>query len=282
MSQSRIANQVSPFSYLDYRDFLNDWYKAAKQTRAGMSYRKFSERAGLKSWNFIMMVLQGKRNLSQESIPKVAKALKLNKQETEFFENLVHYTQEEHQRDKERYYQRMLRSRKYNQLEPIRTHQYEYCSRWYHAVIRELITAKEYDGTAEWIAERIFPKVSVADVTHSLELLETLGFAKRNKKGRWKQSHSLVSTGADVRSIELFAYHYNMLELTKEVLDTVPGERRDISALTLGVRKERLEQLKKKVQKFRQDILKFVSADETPEEVVQVNIHMFPLTSPKA
>ena len=61
-------------------------------------------------------------------------------------------------------------------------------------------------------------------------------------------------------------------------LDIVPGERRDISAMTLGVAKDRLPQIKRAIQQFRQEILKLVSEDHSPEEVVQVNIYMFPVT----
>ncbi|MDO8518852.1 MAG: TIGR02147 family protein, partial [Deltaproteobacteria bacterium] len=55
-------------------------------------------------------------------------------------------------------------------------------------------------------------------------------------------------------------------------------QHRDVSTLTLGIRKERLPQLKQKIQEFRKEILKFVSADTEPEEVAQINIQMYPLT----
>ena len=58
----------------------------------------------------------------------------------------------------------------------------------------------------------------------------------------------------------------------------IPAERRDVSSLTLGVVKSRLPQLKKMVQNFRQEVLKVVSEDENPEEVIQMNIQLFPLT----
>ena len=48
--------------------------------------------------------------------------------------------------------------------------------------------------------------------------------------------------------------------------------------LELGIKKENLPLLKKKVQDFRQEILKLVSTDTSPDEVVQLNMQLFPLT----
>jgi uncharacterized protein (TIGR02147 family) len=178
----------------------------------------------------------------------------INKQETEFFKNLVFYNQATSHDEKDRFYRQLLRSRKYQTLQPILNHQYEYCSKWYHSAIREFATAKDFDGTPEWIAKRIFPQVSLGEIEHSLTLMEKLGFLSKDKEGRWSQSHFILSTGAEVSSVAVFNYHFNMLELSKVILERLPAERRDISALTLGV-ENRLPSLRKGSH-FRQEVLK--------------------------
>jgi uncharacterized protein (TIGR02147 family) len=225
-----------------------------------------------------MLVIQGKRNLSEEAAAKAAQGLKLNKQETEFFRNLVLFNQSDSHEARDRHYRQLLRSRKYQALQSIQADQYEYCSAWYHSAIRELAACRDFDGTSDWIADRIFPRISRGEVEHSLKLLEKLGFLRKTERGGWEQSHSLLSTGAEVASVAVFNYHLRMLELSKVILERLPAERRDISALTLGVQKTRLPQLKKMIQNFRQEILKLVSEDTSPEEVIQVNLQMFPLT----
>jgi uncharacterized protein (TIGR02147 family) len=269
---------INLFDYLDYRVFLKDWFDAAKRSRASISFRRFSEWAGFKSTNFIMLVIQGKRNLSEEAALKTAKALKLNKQETEFFRHLVLLNQATTHAERDQHYRQLLRSQKYQSLQPIQAHQYEYCSAWYHSAIRELAACRDFDGTPDWIANRIFPRISRGEAEDSLKLLEKLGFIRKANEGKWEQIHALLSTGAEVASVAVFNYHLHMLDLSKVILERLPPERRDISALTLGVNKTRLPQLKKMIQNFRQEILKLVSEDENPEEVIQVNIQMFPLT----
>src|SRR5262245_1861459 len=205
-----IPLKINIFDYLDYRAFLKDRFEEAKRSRASISFRRFSEWAGFKSTNFIMLVIQGKRNLSEEASLKTAKALKLNKQETEFFHNLVLFNQAATHAERDHYYRQLLRSRKYQSLQPIQAHQYEYCSAWYHSAIRELAACKDFNGTPDWIAGRIFPRISRGEVEHSLKLLEKLGFLRKTKEGGWEQSHALLSTGAEVASVAVFNYHLHM------------------------------------------------------------------------
>ena len=274
------SSTVNLFQYLDYRKFLRDWYQAAKKSRASFSFRTFSKRAGFQSTNFFKLVMDGERNLTEESLTKFVVGLKLNKQEQEFFRNLVFFNQAKTHEEKDLYYQRLIRSRKFNQLKPIEREQYEYYSTWYHTIIRELVVSKDFDGTPESIAKRISPSVTPAQAAKSIELLEKLGFIKKTQGG-WEQASSLVSTGPEVTSHMIVNYHKNLLDVTKEVLDQVPPSQRDVSTMTLGVLRDRIPQLKKKIQEFRQEILKLVSTDTDPEEVVKLNIQLFPMTQLK-
>src|SRR3990172_7163201 len=80
------------FNYTDYRAFLADFYKEAKKTKS-ISLRAFSKKAGFTSPNYPKMVMDGDRNLTEESITRFVSALELNKQEEEFFRNLVLFNQ---------------------------------------------------------------------------------------------------------------------------------------------------------------------------------------------
>lgn len=275
---NKASAKISVFHYQDYRKFLKDWYLNAKASRGSFSFRTFSKKAGFQSTNFLKLVMDGARNLTEESVAKFALALKLNKQEQEFFRNLVFFNQAKTHEQKNIYYQRLLQSKKYSELKPIEKNQYEYYSAWYHPVIRELAASKTFDGSAESISRQLFPEVTPAQVERSLQLLESLGFIEKIPDGRYRQASSLISTGAEVSSLVVFNYHKLLLSLCGEVLDRAAPSRRDISTMTLGIARGRLAQLKKKIQEFRQEILKLVADDDQPDEVVQLNIQLFPVT----
>ncbi len=270
--------KINVFQYTDYRTYLRDWYRAAKESRGSFSFRRFSHQAGFTSPNYFKMVMDGDRNLTEESLNKFVVALGFNKQEQEYFRNLVFFNQARNHEEKDAYYRRFLQLRKFNQLKPIEKHQYEYYSSWYHPVVRELVTAKAFDGTPEWIAGRIFPMITPQQAKRSLEILEQLGLIEKIGSGTWKQTSSLVSTGAETQELVLLKYHQNLLELSASALTQIPQAERDVSALTLGIRADSLPQIKRKVQEFRQDILKLVSTDTEPEKVVLLNIQLLPVT----
>ncbi len=273
--------KVNLFEYRDYRLFLRDWYKETKGARRSFSFRSFSKKAGFQTSNFMMLVIQGKRNLTEESLKKFVVGLGLNKQEQDFFRNLVFFNQAKTHHDKNFYYQRLLQSKKLGQLKPIEKEQYEYYSTWYHPVVRELVVSKDFDGTPESIARRLAPPLTVTQVSKSIELLDKLGFIKKNGNGRWEQSQTLLSTGPELTSLVVHNYHKNLLDLSKEVMDQLSLKYRDVSSVTLGVKRERLGIIREKVREFRQEILKLASEDLEPEEVVLLNMQLFPVTKIK-
>lgn len=275
---SRKFSAINLFKYLDYREFLKDWYAYAKENKRGFSYRSFSKKAGFGSPNFLKRIMDGTRNLTEESLPDFMKALDLNKQEKDFFRTLVLFNQTESHDKKNSYYRHLLRSQKFSQLKPIEKDQYSYYSTWYHPVIRELIVKQDYDGTPEWLANNVRPPITPNEAKKSVELLERMGFIKKNGNGKWKQAESLVTTGPESASLVLLNYHQSVLDLVKDQLPQVPAENRDVSALTLGVVKDRLPQLKKKIQEFRQEILKLVSEDHQPDEVVLLSMQLLPVS----
>jgi uncharacterized protein (TIGR02147 family) len=272
------GQKTDVFQYTDYRQYLRGWYAAAKASRGSFSFRRFSSEAGFTSPNYFKMVMDGDRNLSEESLNKFVIALGLNKQEQEYFRNLVFFNQAKSHDEKDGYYRKFLQLRKFNLLKPIDKHQYEYYSSWYHPVVRELVTSRDFNGTPEWIADRIMPAITPQQARKSLEILQELGMIEKTPSGSWKQSSSLVSTGPETRELVLLKYHQNLLELAAGALTQIPPEERDVSALTMGIAAERWPDLKKKVQEFRRDILKFVSMDAEPEKVVLLNMQLLPVT----
>lgn len=271
------TRQINLFSYQDYRIFLRDWFAHAKATRPHFSHRAFAQQAGLQSSNFLMLVMQGKRNLTEASLLHVMEGLKLNKQEREVFRHLVFMNQARTPAEQAVHYQRLLSSRKFRQLKPIERQQYAYYAAWYHPVVRELVVAKGSDGSPEWIAARITPTVTPQQVEKSIQLLAQLGLIKR-VKGKWQQTETILSTGPLLSSVIVHNYHKAVLQLSQSVMDTMSTRQRDTSALTLGVTRAQVALIRKKVQAFRQELLRSVADTTTPDEVLQLNIQLFPVT----
>ncbi|MBI2083744.1 MAG: TIGR02147 family protein [Deltaproteobacteria bacterium] len=277
METTTQKSRINIFEYLDYREFLRDWYKSHKSGRSTVSLRSFSKKAGFTSSNILKLVMDGNRNLTAESAAQFAIGLGLNKQETAFFLNLVFYNQGKSVEEKDSHYKKLVQSKKFSELKSVEKDQYDYYSTWYHPVVRELMTSNEFDGTPEWIMSQIRPEITVIQAKKSMELLERLGFVKKTPKNQWVQSNPLLTTGPESSSHIILRYHQSLLEIIRSLLVQIEPEDRDVGALTLGVSKKMFPEIKKKVQEFRREILKMVSTENNPEVVISLSTQLIPL-----
>jgi len=271
-------DRPSIFEYSDYRAFLKAMFQYRKETTPGYSHRYFARMAGFASPNFLKLVIDAKRSLTSTSISQVAKGFKLKKPEREFFENLVYMNQAEDLAEKDHYYRKMITLSPRGSIKKIDQAQYDYFSRWYLPVIRELSVFGDRSQTAEQIAGRLNPPVRIKEVENALDRLMQLGLIRKDAQGRWEQTSALLSTGPEVKSVLIANFHREMIRLADTAIERFPAEKRDITALTLSIGKDRLPELKEKITEFRQEILKSFAGDTEPDQVIQINIQVFPVT----
>ncbi len=266
------------FEYLDYRSFLRDMFLYRKEQIRHFSYRYFARKSGFKSPNFLKLVTDGIRNLTNESIGKIARGFDLKKQEREYFELLVFMNQAQTHEEKNHYYKKMMSLKGYREIRKLESAEYEYFSKWYYPVIREILMFGDRRHSPEQIADMLSPPVTVPEVKKAIDLLFKSGLIQKDEEGHWFQSDRNLSTGPEVKSLVIANYHREMLRIAAESIERYPAAERDISALVLSVTRDRMKDLKKKTAEFRKQLLEMASAEKDPDQVVQVNIQVFPLT----
>src|SRR5215510_14248092 len=117
-------------SYLDYRQFLRDRFRQLKKSGKN-THRSLSKKAGFASPNFLKLVMEGERNLSERSIGQVAVAFDLNEREREFFAALVRFNQAKGLEEKEALYQELKLRRPDLSLQRLEHSQFEYLKDWH-------------------------------------------------------------------------------------------------------------------------------------------------------
>ena len=266
------------FDYLDYRAYLKDLFNYKKFKNHLFSYRVFSGKAGFSSPNFLKLVIDNKRNLTNESIGKVAKGFSFNKQERDFFENLVFMNQASTNDEKDHYYKKMMSVNGYLKSHRINKSNYKYFSRWYYPVIREIAVFGERNATPDDISKALNPSIPVKEVERALKILLELGLLKKDKAGLWEQADKVVSTGAEVKSLVIYNYHKEMIKLALEAFERHQAEKRSISGVTISIKEEKLPEIKKIIADFRKELLNLACEDKGSDKVFQINIQAFPLT----
>ncbi|MCA9570532.1 MAG: TIGR02147 family protein [Myxococcales bacterium] len=275
MRKQEVAPNV--FAYLDARAWLRDTYAHRKATSRGFSFRAFSRRAGLKSPNYLKLVIDGERNLTTDTAQRFGRAFGLEGQALSYFLDLVAFTQARTTDEKSALYERLLRFREHRAIHRIDIAYGLYHSRWYIPAIRELTFRPDCPDDPAWIADRLVPRVPAHDVAGAVDLLVELGLVERNE-GRLRPTEPLVTTGPEVRSVHVLRYHRTMMERARAALDELPASERDISSVTLCLGDDGIARLKDVLRTFRRQLLQLSDAEPAPTRVVQVNLQLFPLT----
>lgn len=273
---------VSVYDFLDYRAYLRAYYEAAKRTRPSFSFRLFSKLAGLRSPNFLKLVIDGQRNLGADSVQRFAAALQLTGADAEFFGDLVALGQAETLADKNRAFERISGSRRFRAARRIDGDLFAYLSHWYGPAIRELAARDDFQEEPRWIAGQLRPKVSPAEAAETMKLLLSLGLLVRDAKtGRVARGEPTLTTEHEVRSLGAAAFHRQMLERAAQSIESVPRELRDLAALTVCVSPQTVALVKQRIHQFRESLTELCDSDTEASTVYQLNVQWFPLSLSK-
>ena len=268
---------VHIFSYLDYRQFLRDLYAEKKASERSFSHRAFSKRAGLRSTNYLHLVMQGKRNLSQEMAASFARGCGLAPGEATYFCELVTFTQASTSEERNRAYDQLARHRSFREVHELDAAQAAYHSSWYIPAIRELATRADFHDDPAWVSRMLEPAISVTEARNALSILLELGLLVKDGEGRVRQPDELVTTGPGPLGHHVVNYHRAMLVRASEAIDRIPREEREISSVTLCVSQNTMLGLKARIREFRRELLHLAELEGEPERVVQINFQLFPL-----
>lgn len=269
---------IDVFAYLDYRAFLRDFYQARKAKGRGFSFRSFSRRAGLKSPNYLKLVIDGERNLSPSMAERFASACGLGAEEARHFVDLVAFNQATTMAERSKHYARLTGSERYRNAHKLDMAHAAYFSAWYMPAIRELAARSDFRSDPEWVAAQLVPKISVSEAERAISTLIELGLVVRDTSGEIAQAEALLSTGAETRGLHIASYHRGMMQRAMESIDLVKPDQRDISSLTLCLGENGLRSFKERVQRFRRELLELSALEDDPEQVVQINFQLFPLS----
>ena len=271
---------VSVYDFLDYREYLRAYYGAAKRTRPSFSFRLFSKLAGLRSPNFLKLVIDGQRNLGAESIARFAGALGLDAPDAEFFADLVAFGQAQTVAEKSRAFERIAASRRFRQARRIDGELFTYLSHWYNPAVRELAARADFREDPRWIASQLRPAISPSQAAEALKLLLSLGLLVRDPEtGRVARGEPTLTTEHEVSALGAAAFHRQMLDRAAQSIDLFTRDKRDLAALTVCVSAKTAALVKQRIHQFREALAEICDSDGDGRVVYQLNVQWFPLSS---
>ncbi len=272
---------ISPLNYVDFRKFLSDLFTTHKSNKGRYSYRQFAHDLGFGKSNFLHLVISGERNLSPESTRNIAASFSWSAKEKRYFQMLVLLNQcasEGPEKEKLKHaLDKILKKDRFILPE----YRFDYFSRWYYPIIREVIALEGFVPNLDWIARKIKIPIDHDQLLESIHTLERIGMIEK-VAGGWRQKEEHVTTDKEVSSDIVMIYHEELLHLSRKALSLAPEER-DFSSMTMSLSEKQFEWLKKRLGEFRDEIQNhFQSAEEPSQHVAQLNMQLFNLTNSRS
>jgi uncharacterized protein (TIGR02147 family) len=269
------------FVYDDYRRYLADWM-AWKSTTGSYSKRWFSRQAGFAAPNLLQLVIDGRRNLSLDSIGRFARCLALSARESHYFESMVLMNQAKTLGDRHAYFAQMARNPGRRKAVPWEEPQLRLFKHWLGPVLFELIGCEDFSPSSDWILSKLDNKVGVKEIQSTLRDLLASGWVTERPDGTLVRNSSFLDSGDNVNGLLFHSYHEQALAKAVDALDEIPASQRHFFVITSGAPPGLLPRLKELGEKFENELLALL--DEYPdghENVYQVSVQMFPVVGAK-
>lgn len=266
---------IDIFQFTNFRKYLDEYQAARVLTDPGFTRAGACVLLGLpKTRSYYNDIVKGKK-LSSRMIPKFVEVLGLNKKEARYFETLVNLDQAKTATERNALFEELLKQHP-DSHRILNEDAYEYYNHWYNSVLFTALEVVEVSDDLGPIQKLIFPKVSVGTLKRSLELLERLGFVRKNEKGFWKSCRESVSSGAYNNSDLVRQYQLQCFELSKQALLANNDNPSDMGTFTFSVSDDAFKAIAKEIQGMKARVRKIIAQDRKKATGVhQLNIHLF-------
>ena len=261
----------SVFLYTNFRDFLKDEFEQRVLRNTKYSLRAFSRDVGI-SFSRLSEILSSEEGISTATAHKIATGLKMVDAEREYFLQLV---LSQHGRTA------YIRTNALNKVKNfkakkkfilIKENYSGILSNWYYIALIELLVLKQTPDINE--ISKIL-KISKEEVEAAISHLSVLGYISRLNQGRWKKSSEFLKVESKSPSKVIKEYHAVFLNRAKELGLHQPIENRKHLSSIFGVKKEKIEEARRELEKFNQEFLEKFASEGDADMVYALGLQLF-------
>lgn len=230
------------------------------------SLRSFAKQLGI-DHSTLSQVLRSRRRLSARALETVGKRVGLSEEAIRAYSRSRNKLTSKNQPENVRRFHLDLDT-------------FQLLSVWYHYAILELIQVQGFKTDSRWIAHTL--GVAVEDVNVALQRLLRLGLLEMSGRDRWidksgdAEFHSSALTEAACSQM-----NQEIHELAVHAIKRVPSPHRVHRQMVLALDSTRLPRLKMLTEEFMKELRALVSESDTKDDVYQVEISLFPVTTLK-
>ena len=264
--------------YASYRQYIADYY-ADRKAKSAFTWPEFAQAAGFSSPVYLKYVSEGRFNLSDAAVERVAKAMHLADYEQEYFAEMVKFDHAKKDADKKAIFKKMLSIAEAHKTKILEGDAFRFFEDWKNPVIREL--APSMPGAKPLaLAHACRPEITAAEVSETLKFLLKAGLLKKDDNGNYIQTEKSVTTGnMDATPVAVRGMHRQMGEFALDAIEGVEQDKRHFSGITLGITHDAYEEIVQEIAECRKRIIAIATKNAATDEVYRLNMQLFPMTN---
>jgi uncharacterized protein (TIGR02147 family) len=272
----------------DYRLYLKSVYEYRRSSESTISrpysYTTFSAAADIKSPNYLKLIIEGKRNLSDEMILKFARALRLGKAETEEFRLLVMYGQATEPMERNQHLKLLAELRAQRALEQglIDPKNWEKVPGWLGWVLYAMADQGGVDFDPASLQKLMRVRISQDEIKQSLQKLLASGdLVADPETGAVSKGRDLIESPQDLPVALIRKLQTELIQFGIESLFRDSPKEREFGALTVALTAEEYDQVRFELRQLRKRLQKDLllkRKSSKGERVYQLNVQLFPVT----
>jgi uncharacterized protein (TIGR02147 family) len=266
------------FRFLDYRDYLREFFSYLSTKDSKFSQRWVAQKAGMRSPQLISMILKGGRKLGIDNAQLLAMALGLDPKEEEYLLVLIELENASHQEKQLEILDRIRTQFQNGLFKELSPTGHDILKNWYCLAIREFCALKNFTITTENIAAAL--AIAPDDAEEALQLLLRLGFL-RAKAGGYERSEPSLRAEDHVNPLLMAQYHLQILERAFQAVQ-LNRELRHLDSLVLALSSRDIETVREKIRQFIREIDMLGETSSRRDDVFQLSIQFFSLTGGRA
>lgn len=265
-------------TYLDYRRFLRDWFDWKKKANPRYSHRLFARKAGVRSPSLLLLVTEGKRNLTAATLDGFCDAMQLDGPARRHFVLLVRMDQAESSAERAEALEEILATKHFREARRLEAGGFRYMAHWWLPAIHELSRRRDFRADPAWVGAQLEPPIPTERAAEALGALLDLGLLAPDDEGIPRPTDASVVTPHEVADVAIQHYHTGMLHRALDAIDRFPQRRRHLLGLTVSIPESLVPIVKGRLNEVQRELLSLCDQAES-EQVYQLSIAFFPLTN---
>lgn len=222
----------------------------------------------------LQLVIQEKRNLSETTAERLAEALRLTKNETQYFCALVRLENAETETDKIKAQKNLHACLKKLLTRFIQQEADGILHKWYYLLIREMALCTDFEPSGAYISSRLQKIISEEEAEKGLKYLLASGYLEF-KGGKYLQAEPVLDTGLDIFNHDFMQeYHAQLLATWSQNIEKLGYKNQELGVLNIPIPQAKIPELQEKIRQFQDEIIGWSQNFKDNDDLVQLGTYL--------